>query len=206
MTMSGIKHILLITSFAILSSCAYMQTNKNVRENSRTHTGYQITSTLSLHKAGGTYYLEAEQQQLRKHYPAIYDSAFLKQHNKPWFEQAGGESLSSYHPISNSTAEILQRKDGYIELSTLKAELEENPDSWTTTLPAGSRSCIVKAEVKGESETWAGNEQPVPVSSPALILGAADFVCVDIPGTILYNAAIPFMAPIIFFYEFLTEE
>lgn len=206
MTMNGIKHILLISSFAILSSCAYMQTNKNVRENSRTHTGYQITPSLSLHKAGGTYYLEAEQQQLRKHYPVIHDTAFLKHHNKPWFETAGDETQKAYHPISSSTAEIIQRKDGYIELSTLKAELEENADSWTTTLPAGARSCLVKAEVKGESETWPGNAQPIPVTSAALILGAADFVCVDIPGTILYNAAIPFMAPIIFFYEFLTEE
>ena len=37
-------------------------------------------------------------------------------------------------------------------------------------------------------------------------LQEADFVLVDIPGTLAYNVAIPIMAPIIFFSEFFSNE
>lgn len=204
MTMSGIKHILLISSFAILSSCAYMQTSKNVQESSRTYTGYQMTTELSLHQAGNQYYIGTNEYQLRKHYPVIYDTAFLKQHNEPWFETTGEPSKKAYCLISSSTAEVLLRKDGYVELASLKSELIENQDSWTIDLPANARTCEIKAKVSGDTETWPSSI--APAGAPAKLLGALDFVCVDVPGTVLYNAAIPLMAPFVFFYEFLTEE
>lgn len=181
-----------------------MQTNKNVRESSRTYTGYQMTTALRLYQVGKHYYIGTDEYQLRKHYPVIYDAAFLKQHNEPWFEPAGGTSQKAYCLISTSTAEVLLRKDGYVELASLKSELVENQDSWTNSLPAGARTCEIKARICGDTETWPGST--APSGAPANLLGALDFVCVDVPGTVLYNAAIPLMAPFVFFYEFLTEE
>ena len=38
------------------------------------------------------------------------------------------------------------------------------------------------------------------------ILSTLDEVIIDWPGTILYNLAIPVMAPFVFFHEFLDEK
>ena len=189
-----------------LSSCAYMQTHKNIEEAARTHTGYELTSSIELYRAGEQYYLATTYQQLRKHYPVIYDSIFLNGSNHPTWEAVDNQQAKVYHPISSGTATILQRNDGYASLQVLSDEIKNSNSPASTTLPSGAQRCGVKAEIAGNSVIWPTNDTPSDTPWGVRILSAVDQVCIDWPGTIAYNVAIPIMAPFVFFHEFLNED
>ena len=191
---------------AFLSSCAYMQTHKNIEEAGREHTGYRLQSPLKLYKAGGQYYLEAELQQLRVHYPVIHDTIFLNKNNAPTFSSTGQGNSTVYFPLSAGTGEVMQRQDGFVELETLKGELLGSSADCFTSLPDKAQECRVRALVQGDTTTWLNTGASTRPNAAATILGAVDRVVIDWPGTVLYNAAIPVMAPFVFFYQFLTEE
>lgn len=204
-----IKHLMktgLFTGAVFLSSCAYMQTHKNIEENSREHIGYQLNSGIQLYRAGGDYYLAVEQQRLRMHYPAIYDSIFLIRNNEPEFIKLGDEQTRVYRRISTGTATVLQREDGYAELNVLSDELRSSNTDWLTSLPAGARPCSIKADISGKEATWLQPGSGTEVSAGIRTLSTLDEVFVDWPGTVLYNLAIPVMAPFVFFHEFLNEK
>ena len=204
-----IRHLMktgLCAGAVFLSSCAYMQTHKNIEENSREHIGYHLNSGLQLYRAGGDYYLSVARQRLRMHYPAIYDSIFLIRNNDPAFTQIGDEQTTVYRKISAGTATVLQLKDGYAELSVLCDELRNSDSSWLETLPAGAQPCGIKATIDGEATTWVQPGSGTAVSPCIKLVSTIDEVIVDWPGTILYNLAIPVMAPFAFFHEFLNEE
>ena len=38
------------------------------------------------------------------------------------------------------------------------------------------------------------------------ILKNIDLIVIDVPGTLVYNVAIPFAAPFVFFYEFYHDK
>lgn len=183
-----------------------MQTHKNIEEGYRQRMGYQLTPELELYQAGSKYYLAAEKHAYCKEYPAIYDSIFLKGDNEPTLIQLGQEPTKVYHCISNGTAQVLQLKDGYADLTVLSDELKSNSGEWITSLPANSRRCQTKAEITGTATSWLSEEEPAPVPVGIKALSIIDQVIIDWPGTILYNTAIPIMAPFVFFHEFLNEE
>ena len=204
-----IKHLMktgLFTGAVFLSSCAYMQTHKNIEENHREHTGYHLGIDFQLYRAEGIYYLGVEKQQLRIHYPVIYDSIFLTDHNEPEFIRINNESTRVYRQISTGTATVLQRTDGYAELRVLCDELQNSATPWIESLPAGAQPCGIKAEIVGSSITWP--EEGSATEAPLVIrtLSTVDQVLIDWPGTLLYNIAIPVMAPFVFFHEFLNEQ
>ena len=206
MTFRAITSAFFMLSCAQLTSCAYMQTHKNIEEAQTVRTGYELTSDIELYRAGERYYVAISKQQLRKKYPIIHDSIFLTGNNDPTWQKIGNEDTTVYHPISSGTAAVLQRQDGYASIEVLADELKNNHDSWVASLTAGAGKCSVKAEIVGENTIWEGNESPQ--SCPALprILSTVDQVCIDWPGTLAYNIAIPVMAPFVFFYQFLNED
>lgn len=193
-------------SSVFLSSCAYMQTHKNIEEAFREHTGYRISPNLELFRAGGNYYLAVEKQQVRIHYPAIYDSIFLDGNNEPELKTIDNTHTKVYRQISKGTAEVLQRHDGYADLAVLSDELKNNPYSWESHQPPGSRSCALSAHINGNTVTWIDNETTPEAPIAARLLSTTDRVLIDWPGTVLYNVSIPIMAPFVFFYEFLNEQ
>lgn len=204
-----IKHLMktgLFTGAVFLSSCAYMQTHKNIEENHKTHSGYHLNTNIQLYRAGGKYYIGAEKQQLRIHYPAIYDSIFLTGHNDPEYLRTGSEYTMMYRQISSGTATVLQRTDGYAELNILCDELQNSSAPWIESLPTGAQSCSIKAEIVGSSITWPERNSATEAPLAIRALSTIDQVLVDWPGTILYNIAIPIMAPFVFFHEFLNEQ
>lgn len=184
-----------------------MQTHKNIEESYVLHTGYELTSAIELYRAGDKYFIAAEKQSLRKHYPAIHDSIFLDRNNEPTWEKIKDEKQQKvYRSISAGTASVLQKNDGYASLDVLSDEIRNNPQSWTSVLPANVRQCQVKAEIDGTSTTWAEEASPAQLPVTAKLVSTIDQVCIDWPGTIAYNIAIPVMAPFVFFYEFLNED
>lgn len=202
------KHIMccLLGTSILLSSCAYMQTHKNIEESFCQHTGYHLTPQIELYRAGMNYYIAAEQQLLRKHYPIIHDTIFLNDNNEPTYSRIGNTSAKVYHTISKGTADILQTSNGYASLDVLSDELRTQPGEWLAILPEGASKCAVRAEIVGSPYTWQSNSESPTAPLAAQILGTADQVIIDWPGTVLYNLSIPIMAPFVFFHQFLNEQ
>ena len=206
MTMTALVRTCLLAGTVFLSSCAYMQTHKNIEESSREHTGYTLNKEFELYRAGGKYYLAAEQKQLRVHYPVIHDSIFLSGNNAPEYRAINNETSKVYHEISAGTAMVLQRPDGYADMQVVSDELKDNSTPWLQALPGGASKCSIKAEIAGDTTTWPqpGSFTETPISIQALSM--ADRILIDWPGTLLYNISIPVMAPFVFFHEFLNEQ
>lgn len=206
MTVRQFTHTFLLGCSIALSSCAYLQTHKNIEEGYQQRQGYHLTPQLELYRAGDSYYLAAEKYTFRKDYPAIYDSIFLKENNEPALIKLNQNSEKVYHSISNGTAQVLLLKDGYADLVVLSDELKSDSGEWITTLPANSQRCQTNAEITGDATSWLNDEEPTPIPVGIQALSIIDRVIIDWPGTLLYNAAIPIMAPFVFFYDFLNEK
>lgn len=191
-----------------LSSCAYVQTHKNVEEIGSYYEGGVLDAkTMGLYKRGGVWYLSAYKAQFKLSYPVVHDSVFRRNDFSPEFrlmDTPGREVI--YHPISASAADVLLSGDGYFQLRALSDEIHRTPGEWTTDL-AGAQKYPILAEIGGK-QIYYMEEKRVPANKPLVskILGKLDFVIVDIPSTIVYNVAIPVMAPFVFFYEFTHED
>lgn len=198
---------LLLSSF-LLASCAYVQTHKNVEQWGNSYTGYRLLQPLQLYQQGNDWYLAGEQVRLKKDFPIVHDTIFRVRNNDPVFKPIPSttQHCISYHRISAGTAHVLQRKDGYAQLDILSKEIEEDLSPWLSSL-ASARQVPVLAECEGQNAIAVEREsKPAQIPWGNQILSKADFVLVDVPGTILYNVSIPFAAPFVFFHEFLSEE
>ena len=191
----------------LLSSCAYMQTHKNVEE-ANTHYEGQVlsTDTVGLYRSGSKWYLSAQSAKFRLEYPTVHDEVFRKNNSEPTFKLLSINEGRIYHPISAHAAEILQRRDGYFELNGLAQEVQTTPGEWQTTLPGAQRYGIA-ADISGTHKYYIEQKRiPQEIPQADKILGMLDFIVVDIPGTVVYNVAIPFMAPFVFFSEFSKND
>lgn len=194
-----------------MSSCAYMQSNQNIAEIGCRYDGKLINpphcSTWNIYKSRGKWYVAGYQVKLKKTYPLIRDTILYTENNEPVYERitAGTEQNILYHPISEGTAQVLLRKDGYVNLGDLAEELKSTAGEWLPHLEH-IRSYPVQAQVdypEDERECFITGER-TPRKTPIMnrVLQGIDLVLVDVPGTLIYNVAIPFMAPIKFFSEF----
>lgn len=194
----------------LLPSCAYMQTHKNVEEWGCHYEGGKLQKgDLALYAKEGRWYLSAPKAKFGKRYPIIHDSVFRKGDNEPWHEMIeGSEGGMAYFPISAGTASVLQRADGYADLSLLASEITSRQQEPLFHLPGASRYPI-RAEINATGKGYANLVgKRTPETPPAInkALSAVDFIAIDIPGTLAYNVAIPFMAPFVFFYEFFSND
>lgn len=206
MTSRDFLRTCLLTGSVFLSSCAYMQTHKNIEESFSQHSGYQLSPDFQLFKAGKSYYLSIDKMNLKRTYPVIHDSIFLKDSNAPLLEPIAGTTATVYKEISLGTATVLQQNNGYGDLSVLKDELNSSDTPWLSTRPAGAVACRIRAEITGDAITWTDANSSTDVPLGIKILSAFDQVIIDWPGTVLYNVAIPVMAPFVYFHEFLNED
>lgn len=192
-----------------LSSCAYLQTHKNVKEAFHTCEGYRVVEPLQLYSAGNTWYIAVQPETMRKHYPVLHDSIFLDTDPAPSYSTINNKPPHNYKRISGSTAKVLLRNDGYYTFNSLMEEMNSMQDKPLTALPAGAARHQIHAMVQTRaSDNKATVLSRTPESTPAVgqALAAVDFVCIDVPGSVAYNVAIPVMAPFVFFYNFITEE
>lgn len=206
------KYLSLFIAFSCaLSSCAYMQTHKNVSEIGTRYVGAEIsTDSLSLYSRAGEWYLAAPKVLLERHYPIIYDTIYLNRDNDPTEsvveENSDGSLL--FMPISAGTAKVLQRQDGYAELASLLAESRASGKSAVESLPGGQVHTIhADIETKGQDTAYYVFKRiPERPGRGIRCLSQLDKYSVDAIGTVVYNVAIPFMAPFRFFSEFFTED
>ena len=188
-----------------LSSCAYMQTHKNIKEQGRSFMGHKLDRPQQLYQSGGQYYVAASPAEYRLSHDIVHDNIFRKT-NEPEMRLVEAEGSVAYHPVSAGTAAVLLRPDGYADASTLAQEISEGQGQWRSTLPHAARHAV-RAEFTGP-ESVAIITTPTP-ETPSLgwrALSWLDFVIVDIPGTVAYNVAVPVIAPFVFFNEFLSND
>ncbi len=208
------KLMFLLPLWVGLSSCAYVQTHKNVQEFFTQRTGDELAAPLQLGKVRDNWYLCTRSCAggVRKHYPVVHDEILLDGHNEPRLQEGEGvvdKNARTAWPISAGTAMVLLREDGYAALETLADEMKSNRARRLDILPRGMQFYPVKAQIVGaEKPAYLlrnGDAAPeLSLAQKAVV--QTDRVLVDWPLTIAYNCAIPFMAPVTFFYQFLTEE
>lgn len=193
----------------LLSSCAYVQTHKNVEELGSYFDGELLSKqSMALYKRGDQWYLSATKARFKLHYPVVHDSVFQKNDSSPEFRLIPGRNDSVvYHPISAYAAQILQRSDGYYQLRALSDEIHRTAGEWVEELP-GAQRVPIAAEIGGKQSVFYMEEKRVPQNKPlwSKALGKVDFILIDVPASVVYNVAIPFMAPFVFFYEFSRDD
>lgn len=207
------KLFFLLPLWVGLSSCAYVQTHKNVQESFVQRQGDRLAAPLRLGRADGAWYICTTvcAGGVTKQYPTVHDEILFDGNNEAQL-QPGRATMDQPHtaawPISSGTATVLMREDGYATLETLSDEMLRNRAGRLDVLPRGMRFYPVKAQIAGaEKATYllraADTEPELTFTQEALV--QTDRVLVDWPLTAAYNCAIPFMAPVLFFREFLND-
>ncbi len=195
-----------LLALSLLPSCAYMQTHKNVKELGRSYSGYKLDKPQQLFRSGNTWYVAATPAEYRLKHDAIHDNVFHKTHEPTMTLLAELSESPSYHALSDDTATILLRSDGYADNATLGREVTTNPQAWRSSLPSGTTIHPVKASIAGEASAAITHDpQPAELPLSYRLLSGLDFVFVDIPGTLLYNVAVPVILPFAFFHDFLSD-
>lgn len=206
------KRLYLIAALTglFMSSCAYMQTGKNIREAGKQYEGCELTAEdMVLCNSNGSWYLAAPAETFSKSYPVIHDSVLLSGNNEPRYESIKKNGSLCYMPISTGTATTLQMKDGYARPDDLAIEINRLSATRpiTTNLPGASQHKITATiESADKPVVITHSSAPEQISMTRRIVAGLDFVVVDIPGTLAYNVAIPVMVPFVFFHDFLQPE
>ncbi len=202
----SLRLLALASVLALLPSCAYMQTHKNVLEKGQSYKGHKLDKPRELFRSGNTWYVAATPAEYRLRYDFVHDNVFRKSHEPTMQLETLLADSPSFHAISADTAAVLLRSDGYADNATLAREVKESASPWLVSLPSASAH-PVKAMVAGE-DSVAITSSPAPEEVPFgyQVLSGLDLVFVDAPGTLLYNVAVPFIAPFVFFSEFLEEQ
>ena len=195
------------------NSCAYTQFNKQITEKATVYNGFAVELPLSLCSSQGGWYVKVRKLEVQKIKPFVHDSIMLTNASK---EALGTPKPFSYYTeyqyikISDGTAAVLQRTDGYATLETLCDELKAGYQQGCLSELPDSMQHRVYAQIKTEQ----GNIAYVatdgqPIRKPGIgtkVLSKAALVCVDVPGTVIYNVSMPIMAPFIFFHDFITDK
>lgn len=198
----------MLAAMLLLPCCAYMQTNKNVLESGAVYEGTELRAdTITLHSKGGQWYIGSPRGQYAKRYPTIHDEVFFKENNHPTYTLQQAEAGKLYHQISAGTALSLLRKDGYAQMNALADEIRRLNSEPTTELRGASTHRIIAEVVNSDTPgTVMGKRIPQQPGSGTIFLAVVDKYTLDVLGTVGYNIAIPFMAPFVFFSEFLSED
>ncbi len=198
----------MLAAILLLPSCAYMQTNKNILEKGAVYEGTELTKdNISLHRKAGQWYIGSPAGLYAKRFPVIHDEVFFKDNNHPTYTLQQAQPGKVYHRISTGTALSLMRNDGYAQTGALGSEIRSMNTEPLTELRAASTHRILADVVNDELPTTiVGKRSPQEPGVSARLMAGADKYTLDVLGTLGYNIAIPFMAPFVFFSEFLNED
>lgn len=195
-----------------VSSCAYTQLNKQIEEKATVYKGFAVELPLSLYSSQGQWYVKVRKIDVQRMRPFVHDSVMLKTDGNICYGTVKPLSYYTdyqYIRVSEGTAAVLQRTDGYATLETLSDEMKSNYASAVSELPE-SMQHRVHAEIKTEQGNIvyvAADGEPIRKAGIGIkALSKLALVCVDVPGTVAYNVAIPIMAPFLFFHDFITED
>lgn len=195
-----------------LNSCAYTQFNKQITEKATVYKGFAVELPLSLYSSQGGWYVKVRKLEIQKIKPFVHDSIMLTDTSK---EALGTPKPFSHYTeyqyirVSDGTASVLQRSDGYATLETLCDELKDSYAQGCVSELADSMQHRVHAQIKsdkGSIACVAANGQPVRRPGVGTQILSKLALVVDAPCTVAYNVAMPLITPVIFFSEFLTDD
>ncbi|MBT9449439.1 hypothetical protein ICN84_05040 [Akkermansia glycaniphila] len=203
-----LRHLRLIlltaAAAAACTSCSICRTSLDVAERGTTYEGYEITGVDAVWQKGGNYYVRCPHKQFRLHYPWVKDPVFRPELQPAYIPlPQEGETLYAFHRISPDVAYALVHTNGFDMLNQLHTELDATPDAWIPE-PSFSASgvrripskAIVGDKDKPSLQTAAIRSEKETSSAWAWqTLAVLDAIVVDIPGTALYNIAMPLIAP-----------
>ena len=203
-----ISLFLLSLGVLLMPSCVYVQTHKNVEQIGSTTPMGKLERD-RLYRVGDDWCLRAHEVNTKLDYPLIRDEAFTGNTRPPIVSEAGPLSDEPiYIPVSEGTAAVMQREDGYVHIGDLVSEMERFKRHYTAeqgrgkVRPAGA----IRAEAAGENgAVFVNLGKPSSPSAVGSVLGTADLVLVDIPATLAANALLPVIAPFYFFVDFLSH-
>lgn len=202
----------------LLASCATMQTHKNVRLQGIHFKGQVLEQPQKVYLSQGQWYIAVHETKLQKHYPVIEDTVFLD-HRPPYYTQLDGDKSICYLPISEGTAKILRDPQGYASLPVLQKEIETALEAHAQIPTAGNRLPLIRFSLP-QVQSFPVRAELEPTSDICIIcddkmshqpsfgnrfFAGLDLAFVDAPGTLLYNVAIPIMAPIYFFKNMIND-
>lgn len=198
----------MLAAVLLLPSCAYMQSNKNILEKGAVYEGTELTKeNISLHRKAGEWYIGSPAGLYTKRFPVIHDEVFFKDDNNPTYTLQQAQPGKMYYRISAGTALSLMRSDGYARTGALASEIRSmNTAPLTELHGASTRRILAEVENSALPVTVIGKRSPEKPGTSAQLLAGADKYTLDVLGTVGYNIAIPFMAPFVFFSEFLSED
>ena len=202
----------LFTLSSTLNSCAYTQFNKQIQEKATVYNGFSVELPLSLYSSQGNWYVKARKIQVQKIRPFIHDTVMLKDSYK---EALGTPKPLNYYTeyqyikISEGTAAVLRRADGYATLETLCDEMKANYGQTVTELPESMQHRVYAQIKTGQGNIAYVAANGTPIQKPGIgvqVLSKVALVCVDVPGTVIYNVSMPIMAPFLFFADFVSDD
>lgn len=184
-----------------------MQSYKNIQYSDVLLEGYELAQPEFIYQSYGKWYVQCHHYIYKKHFPLVHDTIF---HDTAHISYSKRDDAlkSSFHPISQSTATVLLRYTGFSSLDVIAQEIKDKPYKVAFHLPHAQKF-KVKAKFdelspEQESALVTITEAPQP-SSFWRALSYADFIFIDIPGSVAYNVAIPFMAPYYFFKNIAAD-
>ncbi|MGN0875012.1 MAG: hypothetical protein ACI4OZ_07480 [Akkermansia sp.] len=203
-----ISLFLLSLGVLLMPSCVYVQTHKNVEQIGSTTPMGKLERD-RLYRVGDDWCLRAHEVNTKLDYPLIRDEAFTGNTRPAIVSEVGPLSEEPiYIPVSEGTAAVMQREDGYVHIGDLVSEMERFKRHYTAeqargkVRPAGA----IRAEAAGESgAVFVNLGKPSSPSAVGSVLGTADLVFVDTPATLAANALLPVIAPFYFFVDFLSH-
>ncbi len=204
--MNKLSLILALSSTLFLSSCAYTQVHKNVKQRGNYYKGFEADTPTTVYQSNGKWYIKGQKFNLRLKYPTIYDTVFLEG-GTPELERVGASLGVAYQEISSGTAIALRERNGYATLPLLQREMQDLKTTPRNSLKKGATSHRIRAEIAQDQKpirvTYAEASNRYSLATKSL--SYLTFVAVDIPATLAYNVSIPFMAPFYFFYDSYDE-
>lgn len=194
-----------------LNSCAYTQFNKQIQEKATVYNGFSVELPLSLYSSQGNWYVKARKIQVQKIKPFIHDTIMLKEGNTEALgtpQPLTHYTEYQYIKISEGTAAVLRRTDGYATLETLCDEMKANYGQAVAELPESMQHRVYAQIKTGQGHIAYVAADGTPLRKPGIgtqVLSKVALVCVDVPGTLIYNVSMPIMAPFYFFADFLSD-
>ncbi len=204
--MKCISLVCSLCCITLVSSCAYTQVHKNVKQRGNYYKGFEADAPTTVYESQGRWYLKGKKYHLRLHYPVIYDTVFLEG-GEPSLIHVGASLGDAYQEISQGTAIALRERNGYASLPILQREMQGLGATPISALAKNAKSHRVNAEIADADTpirvTYANAKNQYRLATKSL--SYLTFATVDIPGTLLYNISIPLMAPFYFFYDNYEE-
>lgn len=200
----------ILAAVLLFPQCALVQTSRQVANTGTVYEGYNLGTVDAIWQKGGQYFVRCDSCRFTLHYPWVHDTVLLtdKQTTYTLLPQ-GGPPRAAFHAISRDVAYALSQTNGYDMMESLNRDIARQGGGWipASQFPVGAavrtplRAELANTEAHSEYEVFVAGKASEMWPAFRWALAGLDAVVIDVPGTALYNAAIPLIVPFVAFHE-----